>query len=243
MLPEADNLDQRLSSLAGRLRVRRLGLVAYREAWEMQRSLQRALIEGCGEQTLLLCQHLPVITRGKGGKPENITAPAELLESRGIEVLEVERGGDVTYHGPGQLVGYPILNLNTLRRDVGWYMRSLEAVVIAVLEQYGLPGERIPGKTGVWIRQTPSGNGEFEKISSLGVRISRWCTMHGFSLNVRNCSQGFSLINPCGFQGIRTTSLEDELIGRGSSLSENLPQVETRVISAFLKTFAMRELD
>lgn len=190
--------------------IRHLGTRPYSEVLELQRSLHRALIEGTGSETIIVCQHQPVITIGRSGRPENVVAPAQVLEIAGIELVEVERGGDVTYHGPGQIVVYPILNLNNYRRDVGWYMRLLEESVIQTVAMWAVHATRYPGRTGVWL--PPQGVGaRWRKLSSQGVRISRWCTFHGVSLNVSDQTEGFRYLNPCGYNDIDSTSLEQVL--------------------------------
>jgi lipoyl(octanoyl) transferase len=213
--------------------------VPYREAWELQRTLQRELIGGDGPEVLLVLSHPPVITRGKSSPPENVYASAETLAKRCIELIDVERGGDVTYHGPGQLVLYPIINLQHHRRDVGWYMRMLEEVAIRTLAELGLRGLRSPGRTGVWVgdgeEELTATNGtgsDLRKIASLGVRISRWCTLHGIALNVKRDEDGFSLINPCGLGKVSITSAEREL-GREISMGE----VELSAIRNFSSVF------
>ncbi len=183
-----------------------LGLQPYQMVLDLQRSLLTQLKEGQAGNILILCSHPPVITIGKSGKASSIKAQREILAQRGVDVFEVERGGDATYHGPGQIVGYPLLDLNPLRRDVGWYVRTLEEVLIATLANYRVTGARIPGKPGVWVER----DGESRKICSIGVKLSRWCTMHGFSLNVLSCQDGFQLIDPCGMPEVSTTSLEEE---------------------------------
>lgn len=184
-------------------RILELGLKPYREVWELQKKLQAELIAGTGEQFLIICEHNPVITLGTSAEASNVLVREDELKARGIDVIKIERGGDVTYHGPGQLVAYPILNLNYYRRDVDWYLRQLEQIIIDTMSDCGVTGIRIAGKTGVWTSPT-------KKIASIGVRLSRWCTMHGLALNIRNCSDGFNLINPCGFRDIEMTSLEQE---------------------------------
>ena len=179
-----------------------LGLVPYEPAWRLQQKLQRELLEGSGQETLLLCEHKPVITLGAGASEMNLLVDRAELQRLGIEVFKVERGGDITWHGPGQLVAYPILNLAKRRKDVGWYMRSLEEAVIRTLWDFGLQGRRVSGRTGVWIDDR-------HKIASLGVRISRWCTMHGLALNVCCGREGFSLINPCGLRDVQTVAMKD----------------------------------
>ena len=191
------------------LNILSLGRRDYVEVWELQRKLQRALLDGEGTQTLILCEHNPVITYGKSSDRNNILLSKAELATRGVQVHEIERGGDVTYHGPGQLVGYPILDLRTRRRDVGWYMRSLEDVIVQTLQQFGIDGVTEDGRTGVWTRPSDFDKTlKLQKIASIGVRLSRWCTLHGFSLNVFDCRDGFSLINPCGFKDIETSSIE-----------------------------------
>ncbi len=176
-----------------------LGLTSYKEVWELQKDLQKKLIEGTGQQTILFCEHHPVITFGKGAKDENLLVSDEVLKQQGVELFKIERGGDVTFHGLGQLVVYPILNLNLYKRDVGWYMRTLEDCIISVLSKFSISACKIEGKTGVWIKN--------RKIASIGVRLSRWCSMHGLSLNVLSELSGYRLINPCGFSDIEMTSM------------------------------------
>lgn len=216
--------------IVGSCKVLRLGLKPYTEVWEVQKSLQQALMDHKGEETLILCEHEPVITTGKSTKEGNILFPEAELAEKGVAVFEIERGGDVTYHGPGQLVGYPILDLNRHRRDVRWYMRGLEEVLIRVLERFGIKGERLEGKTGVWVRDT--GKYPYLKIASMGVRLSRWVTLHGFALNVKDCSFGFNLINPCGFRSDEMTCMETALEG-----VVNLNDVTDAVEDAFLGFF------
>ncbi|RIL10684.1 MAG: hydrolase, partial [Proteobacteria bacterium] len=189
-----------------------LGLCRYQLAWELQKKRQSALIDGSGAECAIICEHLPVITLGRSTKASSLLVPEAAIAEKGIELFEVERGGDATYHGPGQLILYPILNLNLRKRDVGWYMRSLEQVILDLLDHFGIKGVRVPGKTGVWTEKI--GNDSLKagkKIASLGVRISRWCTLHGISLNVGGSLDGFSLINPCGFSDITVTSMSAEL--------------------------------
>ncbi|MDC0358220.1 lipoyl(octanoyl) transferase LipB [Oligoflexia bacterium] len=223
-----DNL-QLLSDAPTALQILDLGLKPYAEVWKYQKDLQRALITGTGKDTLIFCQHYPILTLGRSAKVDNVLAPPEELAEKKIELLKVERGGDVTYHGPGQLVGYPILDLKKKRRDVGWYLRSLEEVIVSTLKELDIKGFRLDGKTGVWTYATqidkisgflgPENN--VAKIASMGVRISRWCTLHGFALNVDDCSSGFRLINPCGMKGIKITSLAE--LGKIVSVDQVVP--------------------
>lgn len=237
------------------LQILSLELVSYQEVWELQRTLQRELIAGTGGEHLIICQHPETITIGRSGSRDNILAPPAELKERGVEVFEVERGGDVTFHGPGQLVAYPILNLANRRKDVGWYMRSLEQIVINTLQQLEITGERINGRTGVWTQGTEnvidsgaredlsdghcegaSGLERKRKLASIGVRISRWCTLHGLALNIEPLP-GFTLINPCGCRDVDAISVR-ELLNAGS-LSAGLSPAElwNVVKSSFIREF------
>ena len=184
-----------------------LGRRRYGEVLELQRTLVTRRLGGdLADDVLLLVEHEPVVTLGRGTLPSSLPlAPAEIVKS-GTEVFEVERGGDVTWHGPGQLVGYPILDLRGHREDLHWYLRTLEDVLIDTLEQLGVPSDRHPGRTGVWTAG--------RKIASIGVHAKRWVTSHGFALNVSNALEGFELIVPCGLHGVTMTSL---LVERGST--------------------------
>ena len=181
------------------LEVIEAGLVPYNVALAWQRDLARARIEGrLGHDVLLLLEHPPVVTMGRG------TRGGHVLDGTGIEVVEVERGGDVTYHGPGQLVGYPILDLTRHRADVHWYLRTLEQALIAALADLAIPAERRSGYTGVWTREGR------RKIASMGVHVKRWVSWHGFALNVTTDLSQFDRIIPCGIAGVEMTSIERE---------------------------------
>jgi len=184
--------------MSGReIEVMRAGLVPYGDALEWQRGLAQARIERrLAHDVLLLVEHPPVITLGRG------TRGAHLVAAEGIEVVEIERGGDVTYHGPGQLVGYPILDLTDHRPDLHWYLRTLEQALIDALAELGLPAERNPGYTGVWTRG--------RKIASIGIHVKQWVTWHGFALNVTTDLAQFGRIVPCGISGVVMTSLQRE---------------------------------
>jgi lipoyl(octanoyl) transferase len=213
------------------LDVRRLGVVPYAEALEAQQSLVEQRRVGTICDTLLLLQHPPVLTlgvRGDGGR-SHILAAADALASRGIAVHETGRGGDVTYHGPGQIVGYPILDLKPDRCDVHRYVRDLEEVLIRTAADYGIAAERVKGLTGVWVGG--------EKVAAIGVRIARWITSHGFALNVSTDLEDFALIVPCGIRDRGVTSLE-RLLGRTVELRE----VEDRLTVHFCKVFSAQEL-
>ncbi len=200
-------------------------LTRYEQVWDFQRELQRALINGDTSDSIILTEHHPVITVGKSGSSSNVIAPPSTLHKKSVNVLEVERGGDVTYHGPGQLVAYPILDLRKKKRDVNWYLRSLEEIILRTLSNYNVQGMRIKGKTGVWTAQDDHDT-KSAKIASIGVRLSRWCTLHGFSINVLendtrfSLRDGFSLINPCGFTDIQVSSLSEGSRNKGLQVEE-----------------------
>jgi lipoyl(octanoyl) transferase len=184
------------------LEVRRLGLVSYGEALALQRDLVEQRRAGSVGDLLLLVEHPAVLTlgvRGDGGRSHILASP-EVLAERGIDVVETGRGGDITYHGPGQIVGYPILDLNPDRRDVHRYVRDLEEVLIRVAAACGIRAGRVPGLTGVWVGD--------EKLAAIGVRIQRWITSHGFALNHTTDLSAFDLIVPCGIADRGVTSLE-----------------------------------
>jgi lipoyl(octanoyl) transferase len=208
------------------LEVRRLGLVGYEEALTLQRALVEQRRAEEVPDLLLLLQHPSVITlgvKGDGGRA-NVLASAERLAEIGIEVRDSGRGGDVTYHGPGQLVGYPILDLRPDRCDVHRYVRDLEEVMIRVCADYGIQAGRIKGLTGAWVGA--------EKIAAIGVRISRWITSHGFALNVNTDLEHFRLIVPCGISDRGVTSLE-QAAGRSLAASEVENRVAARVADVF----------
>lgn len=199
------------------------GRVPYAAGLEWQRDLARAKIAGgLLEDLVLLVEHEPVLTLGRGARKSNVVAPRDILDVAGIQTVEVERGGDVTYHGPGQLVGYPILDLNRWERDLHWYMRQLEQTLIDTLRGLGLRGFRYPGYTGVWVGDerflSTAGReaGRVRKIASIGVHVSRWVTWHGFALNVTDEPlRNFGLIAPCGIEEVRMTTLESEGVPHG----------------------------
>ncbi len=176
------------------------GIVPYDEGVALQERIRAARQEGRIPDVLLLLEHPPVITLGRGARAENLVASPELLAARGVEVRETARGGDVTYHGPGQLVGYPIFDLNDHGRDVHRYLRSVEESLIRALAGYGIQGGRIPGLTGVWV-----GN---EKVAAIGIGVRHWVTWHGFALNLSTHLDAFQLIVPCGIRDRGVTSLE-----------------------------------
>lgn len=180
-----------------------LGRMPYAEALELQRNVARDRISGVIPQdVLLLVEHPPVVTLGRSSKENNLMASPAFLAEHGIELFEVERGGDVTFHGPGQLVGYPIIDLKRHRQDLHWYLRQLEQALINALAKYGIAGERNSGYTGVWTAG--------RKIVSIGVHARDWVTWHGFALNVTTDLSYFDLIVPCGISGVVMTSISEE---------------------------------
>ena len=190
--------------MSRRLVVQELGSRPYAEVLELQRRLARQRITGeLGEDLLLLVEHEPVVTLGRGTQPQSLPLSASELNRRGVQQYEVERGGDVTFHGPGQLVGYPILDLREHREDLHWYLRTLEEALIRGLETLNIPAERNPGLTGVWTRG--------RKIASIGIHVKQWVTYHGFALNINTDLSYFDLIVPCGIQDVVMTSVAMEL--------------------------------
>src|ERR1700722_12060374 len=185
-----------------------LGLIRYAEAWELQKRIVAARKAGAIADVLLFCEHPHVITLGRSGKISNLRAPDEMLRRMGVSFFETNRGGDITYHGPGQLVGYPILDLGQIRRDVAWYVRSLEEAMIRATAEFGIAARRISGRTGVWVDHPDGSPEQEEKLAAIGVRLSRWVTSHGFAYNVSTDLRYFDLIVPCGIAGKRATSLE-----------------------------------
>ena len=202
-----------------------LGLISYEPAFELQRALVAARKADAAPDILLLCEHPHVITLGRNGHEENLLASAHLLRQMNVEFHATDRGGDITYHGPGQIVGYPILNLAAIRRDIAWYMRQLEEVLIRASADVGVTAGRRAGMPGVWVEN--AGNREvdaLEKIAAIGVHLSRWVTSHGFAYNVSTDLRFFDLIVPCGLQGKRATSLE-RLLGRTVRREEIAPRI------------------
>lgn len=203
-----------------------LGNMRYQPAWDYQEELLQHNIKAKsvanGEEPatvhhLLLVEHPPVYTLGKSGKEEHVLINAEERKQRGIEYFKTNRGGDITFHGPGQVVGYPVLDLEKFYTDIGRYLRALEEVIILTLADYGVKGERSPGETGVWI--DPDIKGKERKICAMGVRCSRWITMHGFAFNINTDLSYFDHIVPCGIRDKQVTSLQKE-IGRELPMEE-----------------------
>ena len=206
-----------------------LGLTPYRAAWDLQRRVVAARKANKVPDVLLLCEHPHVITLGRNGKPEHLRTSPDLLRQMNVEFHQTDRGGDITYHGPGQLVGYPILNLAAICRDVVWYVRQLEEAMIRATAEFGIPATRLPGKTGVWVQRPGS---EDEKLAAIGVHISRWVTSHGFAYNVATDLRYFDLIVPCGIPDKRPTSLE-RLLSRRVDVAELVPRIVARLGQVF----------
>ena len=231
-----------------------LGLIAYAEAWELQERVVAARKAGAIEDVLLFCEHPHVITLGRSGNRANLLASESVLRQKGVEFFETSRGGDITYHGPGQIVGYPILNLGAIRRDVVWYVRTLEEAMIRATADLGIAARREPGKTGIWVdadevadrskRDSSLALGmtdqQAEKLAAIGVHISRWVTSHGFAYNVATDLRYFELIVPCGIAGRKATSLE-KLLGRRVSLEEIRPLLVRQVCEVFALTVRSEE--
>ena len=201
-----------------------LGLIEYEEAYEIQTCLLEERLAGRIPDALLLLEHKPVITLGKSGKLENILVPPEELAKQGVSLVFIDRGGDATYHGPGQLVGYPIMDLRERERDAHVYLRSLEEVLIRTIRDFGIESGRDPSHAGVWV--------DNQEIAAIGLSLRKWITMHGFALNVNTDLKQFTLINPCGFTNRQATSIS-ELVGREVPMA----QVKERLLAHFAEVF------
>src|SRR5467141_889463 len=231
-----------------------LGLIGYAEAYALQKRIVAGRKADAIENVLLLCEHSHVITQGRNGKREHLRASENVLRQKGVEFYETSRGGDITYHGPGQIVGYPILNLAAIRRDVVWYVRMLEEVLTRPSRDFGVAATREAGKTGVWAatakdspqrtQRAQSGAETAEKLGAIGVHISRWVTSHGFAYNVSTDLRFFDLIVPCGIADRKATSLE-KLLGRSVKREEIAPRIANHLGEVFgleLKQTSQTEL-
>ena len=218
---QGDNYFQKMDN---KIKIVDLGYMDYQSAWEYQKDYHQKVLDGVSEDTLLLVEHEPVYNLGKNANENH------LLQSRdqSVDVFNIERGGDITFHGPGQLVGYPILDLSNYKKSVSWYMRTLEQVLIDTLIEFKIIAQRNDGLTGVWVGD--------EKIAALGVRISRWVTMHGFALNVNPDLSFYDGIIPCGIFDHGVTSME-QLLGK----TQNNDNVKNVVIKKFNKYFIKGE--
>lgn len=221
------------------VRLKDLGIMAYKEAWEYQESLLKnnlhikSLTADRQQNTqhhLLFVEHPAVYTLGKSGHEENVLISEQELSDRNIEFYKTNRGGDITFHGPGQIVGYPILDLERFYTDIGRYMRDLEEVVIRTLADYGIKAGRSNGETGVWLEAGRPGRER--KICAMGVRCSRWVTMHGFALNVNTDLEYFEFIIPCGIRNKHVSSMKEEL-----DRSLEIKEVKSKLVEHFGEVF------
>ena len=179
------------------------GVTDYHDIWEFQKKIFHQVVENRSQNYLILTEHNPVITIGKSGNFKNLLTDPSQLDAKGIQVVEIDRGGDITFHGPGQLVGYPILDLSQFKKDIHWYLRNIEEVIIQTLGDFKIQGERIKNLTGVWVKQ--------KKICAIGVKVTRWVTMHGFALNVSTNLDYFNHIIPCGIADHGVTSIFEQI--------------------------------
>ncbi len=216
-----------------------LGLRSYAEALSFQRDIAaKRISKEIPQDVLLLVEHPPVVTLGRSTKQGNLLFTPELLTARGVELFEVERGGDVTFHGPGQLVGYPIVDLTEHKQDLHWYLRQVEEVLIRAVAPFGIEASRVEKKTGIWTND--------RKLASIGVHARQWVTWHGFALNVTTDLSYFDLMVPCGLPGVEMTSVERELSDRderGPSLASPPAlgdKVRESVVQAFAEVFDRR---
>ena len=212
------------------------GLIPYADAYQKQKELFETAIRQKSEQketqqTIVFCEHPHVITIGKNGSTSNLLFPEHTLKEKQVELYPVDRGGDVTYHGPGQLVGYPVLDLEAFHIGLKTYIFLLEEIIIQLLDRYALKGERLPGAAGVWLQAGDSQKAR--KICAIGVKSSRYVTMHGFALNISTDLSYFGLINPCGFKDKGVTSLEKEL-----NTKINIEQLKDQLKTIFRSRFA-----
>jgi len=200
-------------------------IIDYAEAWERQKKLVAEIQTKRNRSVLALCQHPSVITIGRNGTGDNVVADRKFLEHKGIKVYDVDRGGDVTLHNPGQIVGYPIFNLLDYKQDLHWFLREIEECIIETLEDFGIKSGRVEGLTGVWV------DGR-RKICAMGLHCSRWVTSHGFAMNVCNDLREFGFIVPCGLTDKEVTSIEKEL---GTKIEINI--VQEKLVEVFCKHF------
>lgn len=202
-------------------------MLGYEDAWYLQNGLKNARLEERVGDTLILVQHPPTITLGRRGKEDNILVERDVLKREGIELFVTDRGGDITFHGPGQLVGYPIISLKEQRLSVGHYMKHLEDVIMRTLKDVGIIAKKLPHTIGVWVGE--------KKVASLGVRISGGIATHGFALNINNDLRPFQFINPCGMKGLQVTSLR-EILGE----DVHCAYIENILVTHFSQIFQMR---
>jgi lipoate-protein ligase B len=210
-----------------------LGLVEYGEAYRLQKKLHRQRLKGDIPDTLLLLEHPPTVTIGRSGSLENILVSREQLIQEGISLFFIGRGGDVTYHGPGQLVGYPIMDLSRRGKDIHRYVHALEEVLLRTLKDFSIFANRDDSHAGVWVDE--------EEVAAIGLSIRRWVTMHGFALNINPNIKHFSLINPCGFSNRKATSMS-QILGREVDMEEVAKRLVAHFSDVFGKTMEMSSL-
>lgn len=201
-----------------------LGFIDYKEAWDLQYVIHSSIVSNKAEDHLFLLEHPNTYTMGKTANKSNLIGDEKYLKDKNISVYEIDRGGDITYHGPGQIVGYPILNLSNWKQDTHKYLRALEEVIINVCKDFGLDCERHPDFTGVWINN--------KKIAAIGIRVSRWVTMHGFAFNINTDLSLFEGIIPCGINDKKVTSLQNE-----TGKEQNILEVKKLLLKHFKETF------
>jgi lipoyl(octanoyl) transferase len=201
------------------------GLINYNEAWAKQKVIAQEIQKNRNKHVLVLCEHPTVLTVGRAGGTNNILMSPDFLKQMGVDIVEIDRGGDVTMHNPGQLVGYPIFNLSAMKEDLHWFLREIEEAVIEIISHWNIAGGRVEGLTGVWIENK-------RKICAMGLHCSRWVTSHGFALNVLNNLMEFSYIVPCGITDKGVTSISQEI---GSIIEMN--DVKKVCIDVFRKRF------
>jgi lipoyl(octanoyl) transferase len=205
-----------------------LACCSYEETWQLQRELHAKRVNGEIRDTLILVEHPPVYTLGKNADERHLVATEDFLRRRGIEVYRVDRGGDITYHGPGQLVGYPIFNLKEHRPSIGWFIATIEQILIDTLAKFEITAEHVPSLTGVWVGD--------QKIAAIGMRVARWVTMHGFALNVTTDLSNFGGIIPCGLTGKGVTRMID------LCPTVTLAAVKQEIISQFARHFGFNQI-
>lgn len=201
------------------------GLIDYQTAWDKQNELVDAIKKGERRSTLVLCSHPLVITMGRNSSYDNLVLPRDEYDNRGIEVIDINRGGDVTMHNEGQLVGYPIFDLRDFKQDLHWFLRQIEQAIINTVSEFGIESDRVDGLTGVWLEQA-------RKVCAIGLHCSRWVTSHGFALNVCNNVKDFDYIVPCGIDDKEVTSIENEI---GTVV--DMDKVKETVVAEFGKLF------
>lgn len=210
------------------------GFLDYQKAWDLQKRLHQARLTGETEDTLVLTEHPHTYTIGKSGRDENLVMEESTLIKQGIKIYRIDRGGDITYHGPGQIVGYPIFDLHNYSLDVHRFLRDLEEVIIQTLAEFDIGAVRIKGLTGVWV--------DGAKVAAIGIKVSRWITMHGFALNVNTDLSYFGNIIPCGLPDKPVTSME-KLLGRKLNYSKVQDQISNKFSNVFKIRFFEKSLE